>query len=110
MTRTIPKDNFYILQVSDAYRMAPPLPMETAKDRGRARWSHAYRPMPHDGGYLPIVPMAKAVLDTGVRGWVSLEVFDGGPTAQGSADDLHGFAHRAIGCPTRLLQQAGAQV
>ena len=39
----------------------------------------AWRPMPFDGGYLPITEMTRAVLDTGFRGVFSMEVFDGGP-------------------------------
>ena len=45
--------------------------------RPRGRWSHDWRPLPFDGGYLPVVDVAKAVLGTGFRGWFSTEVFDG---------------------------------
>ena len=41
----------------------------------------AYRPMPFDGGYLPVVEMTRAVWDTGFRGVYSMEIFDGGKIA-----------------------------
>ena len=45
--------------------------------RPRGRWSHDWRPLPFQGGYLPVVEVVKAVLRTGFRGWFSMEVFDG---------------------------------
>jgi sugar phosphate isomerase/epimerase len=106
----VPKEKIYILQVSDAYRMEQPIANTTDENglRPRARWSNAYRPMPYDGGYLPIVPMAKAVLDTGFRGWFSLEVFDGGETGKGKQEKLDAFAQKGIGSLRLFLQEADA--
>ena len=78
MVHAIPGDKIYILQISDAYRMNPPLRDEKDKDglRPRGQWSHDYRPLPYDGGYLPVEDFTKAILKTGFRGYMSMEVFD----------------------------------
>lgn len=65
------------------------------------------RPVPFAGGYLPVVEVAKAVLQTGFRGWFSMEVFDGG--SDGSDQDwkdMTGYAKRAMASHERLLQEA----
>ena len=79
-------EKIFLLQVSDAYR--PPEPLSAEPDasgmRPRARWSAAFRPMPGKaGGYLPVVEMARAVAKTGFRGYLSVEIFDGGPDGKG---------------------------
>ena len=109
LTRTIPKEKIYILQISDAYK--PPAPLDPEPDesgtRPRGRWSHDFRPMPFDGGYLPIIPMAKAVLDTGFRGWFSMEIFDGGKDGKGrKIDDLHAFTQKAMTSYEQLIKRA----
>ncbi|PYH44151.1 sugar phosphate isomerase/epimerase family protein [Aspergillus saccharolyticus JOP 1030-1] len=79
LAKTIPAEKIYLLQVSDAYLPHPPLE-DTVVDgmRPRARWSHDFRPLPYtEGGYLPIEEVGRAVLQTGFRGWFSMEVFDG---------------------------------
>ncbi|KAI5779248.1 3-dehydroshikimate dehydratase [Geopyxis carbonaria] len=76
LERTIPKEKIFFFQISDAYKMTPP--MEDAAVDGappRSRWSHGFRPLPYNGGYLPMNEMVKAVLGTGFRGWFSVEVF-----------------------------------
>ncbi|KAF1810064.1 3-dehydroshikimate dehydratase [Eremomyces bilateralis CBS 781.70] len=91
---TLPKEKIYLLQVSDAYK--PPQPLDASLDgsglRPRGRWSGAFRPMPgKQGGYLPVLEVAKAVKRTGFRGWFSIEIFDGGPAGKdrelGNLDD-----------------------
>ncbi|MCJ1407268.1 hypothetical protein MMC19_001339 [Ptychographa xylographoides] len=79
LREVVPAERIYFLQISDAYRMQPPMEKEVGDDglRPRGRWSHDWRPLPFDGGYLPVVDVAKAVLGTGFRGWFSTEVFDG---------------------------------
>lgn len=79
LSASIPADKIYFLQISDAYKMDPPLGKDPDEDglRPRGRWSHDYRPLPFDGGYLPVVAFTAAVLKTGFRGWLSIEVFDG---------------------------------
>jgi sugar phosphate isomerase/epimerase len=102
--RTIPKDKIYLLQISDAYRVSPPLTnAEEDGLRPRGRWSHDYRPLPFNGGYLPVVEVTKAVLKTGFRGWFSYEVFDSGPEGKGKDYDLEAFAVAAAQAQKQLI-------
>lgn len=72
--------------------------------RPRGRWSHDFRPVPFDGGYLPVVDVAKAVLRTGTRCWFSMEVFDGGADGKGGMKyDLEEFAKKAMGSHKKLI-------
>jgi sugar phosphate isomerase/epimerase len=78
LSKTVPKNKIFLLQISDAFRMEPPLPNEPNEEglRPRGQWSHDFRPLPFDGGYLPMVDVTKAVLGTGFAGWISVEVFN----------------------------------
>ncbi|KAK8180203.1 putative 3-dehydroshikimate dehydratase [Phyllosticta capitalensis] len=106
LTETIPADKIYLLQISDAYK--PPEPFCKDEDesglRPRGRWSHDFRPLPFQGGYLPIVDVAKAVLKTGFRGWFSYEVFDSGPDGKGKEYDMHEYAKTAMHSQKQLLE------
>ncbi|KAJ9155822.1 Xylose isomerase-like TIM barrel [Coniochaeta hoffmannii] len=106
LATTVPAEKIYFLQISDAYRVQPPL--EDRKDgsglRPRGRWSHDYRPLPYDGGYLPIGAFVEAVLRTGFRGWFSIEVFDG-RFQEKYGDDLMGFAKKAMEAHKKLLAE-----
>jgi sugar phosphate isomerase/epimerase len=76
LAESVDPEKIYFFQISDAEKMEPPL--ESREVEGmppRARWSHAHRPVPGKGGYLPVKEMVKAVLKTGWRGWMSVEVF-----------------------------------
>ena len=109
LSATIPAEKIYILQISDAYKPKEPLDPKPDENgmRPRARWSLSLRPVPFDGGYLPVVDFAKAVLKTGFRGWFSMEVFDGGPTGQGQEwNDMPGYTKKAMRAHERLLQEA----
>ncbi|KAI4198296.1 MAG: hypothetical protein LQ350_005379 [Teloschistes chrysophthalmus] len=106
--REVPADKIFILQISDAYK--PRRPLEEGTDdgaegmRARGRWSSCLRPLPFDGGYLPVVDVARAVLRTGFRGWFSMEVFDGG--AEGGDTewrDMEGYARKAMRAHERLV-------
>lgn len=78
LAMTVPKEMIYFYQVSDASRLDEPLEDEVIDGlRPRGRWSHDYRPLPYDGGYLPVAKVTKAILKTGFRGSFSVEVFDG---------------------------------
>jgi len=68
-----------LLQISDAYKLGVPMKPDVKNGKGelvgrgegglrRGRWSHDYRPYPFNGGFLPVVQVAKAVLGTGFRG------------------------------------------
>ncbi|KAL8706566.1 MAG: hypothetical protein Q9201_000379 [Fulgogasparrea decipioides] len=108
MSRTIPKEKIYILQISDAYKPKTPLDPQPDESgtRPRSRWSSCLRPLPFDGGYLPVVDVAKAVLKTGFRGWLSTEVFDGGPDGSDNDwKDMKAYAKKAMSCHKKLLQE-----
>lgn len=105
LATSIPADRIYLLQISDAYKVSPPLEDKVIDGlRPRGRWSHDYRPMPYDGGYLPIEDVAKAVLKTGFRGWFSMEIFDAGPEGKGKKYELDDFAKKAMDNMQKLLK------
>ena len=66
--------------------------------RPRGRWSHDWRPLPFEGGYLPVVEVVKAVLQTGFRGWFSIEVFNGREDGE-----MAGVAQRAMRTHQKLM-------
>ncbi|CAG9946051.1 unnamed protein product, partial [Clonostachys rosea f. rosea IK726] len=78
LTHTVPARSIYILQVSDAYKMNPPMEEKNRQrdQPARSRWSDGYRPQPSDGGYLPVHIILRAIFQTGFKGWLSMEVFD----------------------------------
>lgn len=108
---TIPSEKIYLLQISDGYMVPEPLSKELDESglNPRGRWSHDFRPLPYNGGYLPVVDVATAVLRTGFRGWFSYEVFDGGPEGKGRDVDLLGYAKAAKNVHTRLLSECAGK-
>lgn len=51
-----------------------------------------------EGTYLSVVDVAKAVLRTGARCWLTMEVFDGGEDGKGGMKyDLREFAKKGDG-------------
>jgi len=107
LSTTIPSDKIYLLQISDAYKPKQRIKNEADESglRPRGQWSHDFRPLPFDGGYLPVVEVAKAVLKTGFRGWFSYEVFDGGPDGKGKDYELDDYASAAYSAQQRLIQE-----
>ncbi|CAN8101487.1 unnamed protein product [Discula destructiva] len=110
LARTVPADKIFFLQISDAYRMTPPLSTQPDAESGlrpRGRWSHDYRPLPYDGGYLgePMREFVRGVLETGFRGWFSVEVFDGEFESK-YGDGLGRFAGMAREGTRRLVREA----
>lgn len=106
LARTVPAEKIYLLQISDAYKPPEPLREKTVKGlRPRGRWSHDFRPMPYDGGYLPIEEVAKAVLRTGFRGWFSMEIFDGGPDGKGRDYEMNEYAKKAMDSMQQFLRK-----
>ncbi|EAS28274.3 3-dehydroshikimate dehydratase [Coccidioides immitis RS] len=100
LSKTVPKEKIYLLQISDAYRPKQRFEgREVEGIRPRARWSHGYRPLPYEGGYLPVEDVARAVLRTGFRGVFSVEVCD----ATESQRDPFAFAKKARDCVVRLI-------
>ena len=109
LARTVPAKKVYLLQISDAYKVSPPLENKAVKGlRPRGRWSHDFRPMPYDGGYLPIEDVAKAVLKTGFRGWFSMEIFDAGPQGKGKKYEMDAYAKKAMENMHKLLRNCAA--
>lgn len=109
--RTVPKGKIYLLQISDAYKMSPPLPdkLNEAGQRPRGQWSAAYRPVPFaEGSYLPTVDMARVVLESGFRGWFSVEVFDEGPQGNGKDYELSDFANDCASSTRQLIEQCAS--
>lgn len=106
LAKEVPGDKIYLLQISDAYKLTKPITEADEEGlRPRGRWSHDFRPLPFSGGYLPIVDVARAVLETGFRGWFSYEVFDSGPDGRGKSVDLEDFAMEAKRAQGRLLEE-----
>ncbi|KAF2740386.1 xylose isomerase-like protein [Polyplosphaeria fusca] len=107
LTKSVPKDKIYLLQISDAYQSPPPFSTKTDESglRPRGRWSHDFRPLPYNGGYLPVAAVTKAVLQTGFRGWFSYEVFDGGPDGKGTDIDLAAYTQIARNVHDKLLAE-----
>ncbi|KAF6832711.1 3-dehydroshikimate dehydratase [Colletotrichum musicola] len=107
LTDSIPAEKIFFLQVSDAYRVDPPLDAEPDENglRARGRWSHDFRPLPFEGGYLPIGKVFDAVMKTGLQGWISVEVFDG-REGEKFGGDLEGFARRGMEGVGRMLREA----
>ncbi|MCJ1386438.1 hypothetical protein MMC17_009564 [Xylographa soralifera] len=103
MSKTIPPEMIYFLQISDAYKMDPPMDKGTDEQglRARGRWSHDWRPLPFQGGYLPVVEVARAVLKTGYRSWFSTEVFDG--KEKGNMEEV---AKKAMKAQGKLMREA----
>ncbi|KAF2405456.1 xylose isomerase-like protein [Trichodelitschia bisporula] len=107
LSKTVPKDRIYLLQISDAYKPKQPLSKETDDSglRPRGRWSHDFRPLPFHDGYLPVIEVTKAVLRTGFRSWFSYEVFDAGADGKGRQYELDEFAKWATEAHTQLLKE-----
>jgi sugar phosphate isomerase/epimerase len=105
LATTVPAEKIFLLQISDAYKMDPPLENKPNAQglRPRGQWSHDYRPLPFDGGYLPVRDFLRAVLGTGFRGWLSVEVFDG-KAEEKYGDDLEGYGRKAMDCLHKLLK------
>ncbi|EAW06672.1 sugar phosphate isomerase/epimerase family protein [Aspergillus clavatus NRRL 1] len=110
LARSIPPEKIYLLQISDAYKPTRPIEDKILWGlRPRARWSHDFRPMPYDGGYLPIEEVARAVLKTGFRGWFSMEIFDSGSQGKGKKYDIIPYAKQAMERMQKLLKNCATQ-
>lgn len=112
LARSVPAEKVFFLQISDAYLVSPPLAPHPEPDddsglRPRGRWSHDYRPLPYDGGYMgkQCAEFARAVLETGFRGWFSVEVFDG-EWEKKYGDGLMRFAETARDNTRKLVEEA----
>ncbi|KAI8974874.1 xylose isomerase-like protein [Trametes punicea] len=91
LSKTIPPEKIFYLQISDGSRKVTPDALrKSAQEQGISplyAWSNAWRPLPYMdtvcpradkeswGGYLPVLNVCEAVLQTGWRGPWSYEVF-----------------------------------
>lgn len=100
---TVPANKIFVLQISDAYKMSPPLSNDPDEQRPKSRWSHDYRPIPGQGGYLPVEDVLNAVLATGFRGYLSLEVFDW-KEKEGDGD-MESYTSSAMQSLTGMLEE-----
>ncbi|GAA6061283.1 hypothetical protein JCM10212_004689 [Sporobolomyces blumeae] len=106
LVNTVEPGMIYFFQVSDAYRVEPPLEDKVVDGlRPRGRWSHDHRPLPYEGGYLPVAKVTKAILKTGFRGTFSVEVFDG--KSRGVSHD--DYAQRAKVSLEKLLDECAEE-
>jgi len=106
LSKSVPKEKIYFLQISDAYQMKPPLkPKPENGLRPKGRWSHDFRPLPFGNGYLPVKMVTKAVLKTGYQGWLSMEVFD---SKTGSDLDLAAEAKQGMKACQQLVEAASS--
>ncbi|KAK5993788.1 3-dehydroshikimate dehydratase [Cladobotryum mycophilum] len=98
LSETVPPEKIFLLQISDAYKMKPPI--DSCKDLDgqgpRARWSYECRPLPGGGGYLPVREVLEAVLRTGFKGYLSVEVFDGMEIGMSSLQEYMGRAMESL--------------
>lgn len=111
LSKTIPADKIYLLQISDAYKPAEPIPDRIDPEQGlrpRGVWSHDFRPLP-GYGYLPVADFARAVLKTGFRQWFSYEVFDSGPDGKGKEYDLREYTKDAYARQKQLIAEVLAE-
>lgn len=105
LATSIPPEKIYLLQISDAYKPTTPIERKIKDElRPRGQWSHDFRPMPYDGGYLPIEDVTKAVLRTGFRGYFSMEIFDSGPDGKGKEYNLGEYTKHAMESIQRLFK------
>ncbi|KAI5820528.1 xylose isomerase-like protein [Pyronema omphalodes] len=101
---TIPGEKIFFFQISDALKMEKPL-------KDRREWSHGYRVNPYCGGYLPVEDMVRAVLKTGFRGWVSVEVFNEEEHGKEWREGLEeGWAKEGMESVRKLLKECSGVV
>jgi 4-hydroxyphenylpyruvate dioxygenase len=89
LVHTVPGDKIFFFQVGDAELMDPKtfLPPANPDTPELLPWSRGHRLYPFEtsrGGYMPVELVAAAVLATGYKGPLSLEVFNNSLNASGS--------------------------
>ncbi|KAJ6002754.1 hypothetical protein N7451_005301 [Penicillium sp. IBT 35674x] len=91
-TAAVSADKIFFMQLSDAERFDPPFskdhPWYVEGEAPQFSWSKHGRPFPYEhdlGAYLPMTEIVKAwIVDTGYKGWVSMEIFDRGMKSKDS--------------------------
>ncbi|KAL4762473.1 sugar phosphate isomerase/epimerase family protein [Aspergillus foveolatus] len=80
----VPISKIFYVQLSDAERFNPPFskshPWYIEGEPAEFTWSKHARPFPLErefGGYTPVTDVVRAwIVDSGFKGWVSMEIFD----------------------------------
>jgi sugar phosphate isomerase/epimerase len=80
----VPISKIFYVQLSDAERFNPPFsrshPWYIEGEPAEFTWSKHARPFPLEGefgGYTPVADVVRAwIIDSGFKGWVSMEIFD----------------------------------
>ena len=80
MVKTVDIKKVLYIQVVDAEKMQDPLveghAFHVEGQPARMSWSRNARLFPGEGGYLPVMEVAKAIITgLGYKGWVSMELF-----------------------------------
>lgn len=91
LAATVPGDRIFFFQCADAALMDPAkfLPPMDSETPARLPWSRGHRLYPFEaswGGYMPVELVTAAVLATGYKGPISLEVFN--KTLDEPGDDI----------------------
>ena len=113
LRRTVDPSKVFYVQVVDGVRLAAPLDEKhefyVEGRPSRMNWSRNARLFAFEedrGGYLPVLEVVKAFLDTGFTGWVSLELF-----SRYLADPAPGvpreYARRGMVSWEKLLRKLG---
>ncbi|KFA61440.1 hypothetical protein S40285_03453 [Stachybotrys chlorohalonatus IBT 40285] len=103
---TVPMSSIPLLQVADAELMTPPIQQDHPWMDGcfhpKMAWSRNARLFPFEKpGYLPVLPVIRAMVRAGWKGWVSLEVFSRTTESEGEGT-IWDHANRAWNSWTKL--------
>lgn len=115
LVREVPVEKILYLQLSDAERLSEPLieghEYHDTSMPSRMSWSRNARLFPFEeehGGYMPVVPIAKAVVnELGYRGWISLEMFSRFLLDESDQAIPERFAQRAMVSYGKVSQELG---
>ena len=115
LVKEVQVEKMFYLQLSDAERLVQPLveghEWHDASMPSRMSWSRNARLFPFEeehGGYLPVLPIAKAVVNEFVyRGWVSMEMFSRHLLDESDQGIPERFAKRAMVSYGKVAKELG---
>jgi sugar phosphate isomerase/epimerase len=110
--RELPLEKLFYVQLSGGERFSPVYssrhPWYLEGEAKEFTWSRHARPFPLEaevGDYMPVVEILQAIVQTGYKGWISLETFDRRMREPGS--DIETAAARAGTSVQRLRKATG---
>lgn len=114
LVKELPVEKILYFQLSDAERLSKPLieghEYYDASMPSRMSWSRNARLFPYEeehGGYMPVVPIAKAVVnDLGYRGWISMEMFSRHLLDETDQSIPERFAQRAMASYQKVFKNS----